>query len=459
MKTKRGKEIFVELVRPGISPKTVPARRGLTMGTDYGADITIAHPSLPPSFRFLRNKGLWGHTLRLPKSAKGFLKRGGGSFPIENLVKMELLKKSGGFYLLELDPGNSGEVQIGSASIRFGYRERPPSPPRLPFIPFISGGEYVFLFLLLVSAAIHAAGVNYLNSLEIKKRTHIEAIKEMEPRFAKLILTPREVMKEEKSALRVRKEVEVEEKKVEEKAEKAPPEKKPSHEKTEKIERVEPPAAEKAAAEDKAVPRGEKIAEKVRTKGLLGVISAKGGIMADLPTDDVLTDVDYIIGTAKKTGREDGGELEGLGVMEVVNVPDNIVLSGPGLPGPRGEEEIVKEKKGLPALGKKEKKVEEHPSKREEAGVYKVVKSYVGGLKYLYNKALRKDPTLKGTITAKLVIAAAGSVARVEMLDSTLEYPPLERAIIKRIGLWKFKEVGGVEDFTITYTFDFAPVG
>ena len=54
---------------------------------------------------------------------------------------------------------------------------------------------------------------------------------------------------------------------------------------------------------------------------------------------------------------------------------------------------------------------------------------------------------------------ADGGFSKLEMLSSTLGHPPLKKSILKRIGLWKFKKIAGAEDFTITYTFDFAPVG
>jgi len=72
---------------------------------------------------------------------------------------------------------------------------------------------------------------------------------------------------------------------------------------------------------------------------------------------------------------------------------------------------------------------------------------------------LRKNPSLKGKITVKIVVSPDGKVVKAEVISSTLGFLELEEAIINRIYRWRFSEMKGVEDFTIDYTFDFAPVG
>jgi hypothetical protein len=443
VRAKTKKEFFIDLLlRPERTPERTVAegvrvRDGLTLGTDYRCDVTIGHLELPTSYSFLEKRGRRSYTLKLPKFARGVLRKGRKALPIHTLIEMDLLKKSGKFYLVEVKPGNSGEVQVGNTSLIFGYRDKPPLPPKPHFIPLISGKEYVFLLAIIISTAMHVTLVSYLNTLEIKKPTSIEALKKMEPRFARLILTPREIRKEKKSTLKVKKEKKKEKAKEEPKKEK-------------------PPEKPKVAKKTKAGRKG-KIAAKVKKKGLLGVIGAKGGILSDLNTDDVLRNVDSIIKSAKRGGGS-GDDLVGLGVMELAGLPEGLEDPDAGL-HKRSEDEIIKEKKEIATFGTEEEKVEEDIPKRAEAEVYRVVRSYVGGLKYLYNKALRKNSTLRGTITVRLVIADDGNVKNVEMVDSTIDHPPLEESILRRIGLWKFDKREGWADFTIVYSFDFAPVG
>ncbi len=74
----------------------------------------------------------------------------------------------------------------------------------------------------------------------------------------------------------------------------------------------------------------------------------------------------------------------------------------------------------------------------------------------LYNRALRKDPTLQGKIVLKLTIAPSGQVTMCKVISSSLKAPVLERKIAQRVKLFNFgrKKVNAV---TITYPIDFLP--
>lgn len=74
----------------------------------------------------------------------------------------------------------------------------------------------------------------------------------------------------------------------------------------------------------------------------------------------------------------------------------------------------------------------------------------------LYNRELRKDPTLQGKIVLKLTIAPSGQVTMCVVKSSSLKSPVLERKIAQRVKLFNFgkKDVNAV---TITYPIDFLP--
>lgn len=74
----------------------------------------------------------------------------------------------------------------------------------------------------------------------------------------------------------------------------------------------------------------------------------------------------------------------------------------------------------------------------------------------LYNRELRKDPTLQGKIVLKLTIAPSGQVTMCVVKSSSLKAPALERKIAQRVKLFNFgkKDVSAV---TITYPIDFLP--
>ena len=74
----------------------------------------------------------------------------------------------------------------------------------------------------------------------------------------------------------------------------------------------------------------------------------------------------------------------------------------------------------------------------------------------LYNRALRKDPTLQGKMVLKLTIAPSGKITNIELVSSELGDPLLERKLVQRIKMFNFgaKQVDAV---TLTYPIDFLP--
>ena len=89
--------------------------------------------------------------------------------------------------------------------------------------------------------------------------------------------------------------------------------------------------------------------------------------------------------------------------------------------------------------------------------IARVVEKYKSSLIYLYNKELRSNPTLKGTITVEFSIDSKGKVVEAHVITSSMDYAPLETALAKRIKMWKFPHLyDGV--IVVTYPFVFFPV-
>jgi protein TonB len=74
----------------------------------------------------------------------------------------------------------------------------------------------------------------------------------------------------------------------------------------------------------------------------------------------------------------------------------------------------------------------------------------------IYNRALRKDPTLQGKVVLKITIEPSGKVAACEIVSSELGDPMLERKLIARILLFDFG-IKDVEKLVVTYPIDFLP--
>ncbi len=84
--------------------------------------------------------------------------------------------------------------------------------------------------------------------------------------------------------------------------------------------------------------------------------------------------------------------------------------------------------------------------------IWKVVQSYLGGLNHLYNRSLRRDPSLKGKVTVRFSIAPEGHVTQTDIVSSTLQSIDLEQQIVKKILRWKFP---AIPEGTVTVKFPF----
>jgi outer membrane biosynthesis protein TonB len=89
--------------------------------------------------------------------------------------------------------------------------------------------------------------------------------------------------------------------------------------------------------------------------------------------------------------------------------------------------------------------------------IARVVEQYKNGLIYLYNKELRANPTLKGTISVEFSIDSTGKVIETRIVSTTMDHAPLEQALASRIKMWKFPHLyDGI--IIVTYPFVFFPV-
>ena len=88
--------------------------------------------------------------------------------------------------------------------------------------------------------------------------------------------------------------------------------------------------------------------------------------------------------------------------------------------------------------------------------IERVFQQNKGGIFNLYNRALRKNPSLAGQVVVELTIAPDGSVTRVEILSSELGDEKLERKLVLKIKKFKFTNANFAE-ITVTYPIEFLP--
>jgi TonB family protein len=97
-----------------------------------------------------------------------------------------------------------------------------------------------------------------------------------------------------------------------------------------------------------------------------------------------------------------------------------------------------------------------HKGNRTREEIQLVFDQNKGAVYALYNRALRKDPSLRGKVVLELTITPTGKVSHCKILSSELNNPQLERKLISRIKLFKFPSKD-VETAVVSYPIDFLP--
>ena len=76
---------------------------------------------------------------------------------------------------------------------------------------------------------------------------------------------------------------------------------------------------------------------------------------------------------------------------------------------------------------------------------------------FIYNKHLRNDPMLMGTVTVEMVIEPSGRVSRVNIINSNTYNPAFELELARTIETWRFGAVDENEGaLTVQYPFTFS---
>jgi TonB family protein len=95
-------------------------------------------------------------------------------------------------------------------------------------------------------------------------------------------------------------------------------------------------------------------------------------------------------------------------------------------------------------------------SSRSADEIERVFQKNRGAIFNIYNRALRKNPTLEGKVVVELTISPGGEVTQVNIVSSELGDEDLERKLALRIKRFKFSKAN-VAEVTVTYPIDFLP--
>jgi len=94
---------------------------------------------------------------------------------------------------------------------------------------------------------------------------------------------------------------------------------------------------------------------------------------------------------------------------------------------------------------------------RTDEEIQIVFDRYKSALYRLYNRELRKDPTLRGQMVLRLTIEPDGSVSMCEVQSSDMDAPLLSQQVVDRVRNFDFGAKDDIVAMTIIYPIDFLP--
>lgn len=292
----------------------------------------------------------------------------------------------------------------------------------------------------LVAALIMGLVVPFLPVKEVDKNK----VEELPPRLAQLVVQQKQKPKPPPPKIEKKKEKKKEEKKEKKKE-------KPKEKKKEKPKEKPKPPPKKSQAELIAEAR-----KKAKSTGLLALSDELSDLRDTTPKLKTSKNLSKGASTAKTFQRKTltfGTASEGSGGIDTSNLSTGI-----GSTQLEGRETTAVES-SIEQVAKNAR-VESGSNNKRPGRTYEevtlVIDSNKGRIFNMYNRMLRKNPSLSGKIVFEITIEPSGAVADVKIVSSELNSPALEKRLIT---LFKTFDFGAkkVETMVVTFPIDFLP--
>ncbi len=210
----------------------------------------------------------------------------------------------------------------------------------------------------------------------------------------------------------------------------------------------EPQVAEKPEPTQQDV---EKAREKARNTGILAMgdelskLSALGkSVKLDAPStvtaEPIARKTADTLAQKANTGRSSGVDESGL-----TRETREVALAERQRAQVEEAEEVVAQAKAA------EREQQAAASKRSREELRRTMDANKSAIYSIYNRELRRKPSLQGSVTPELVIEESGAVSSCSVVESTLNEPALEKKICNRLRLVDFGARPGVDRTTIRY--------
>ena len=316
------------------------------------------------------------------------------------------------------------------------------SEPNLPWVDHQEDRSFRRLMVIMLLLFLGVGVV--LNTIQLPEVVQKNLV-DVSPRLAKLILEKQKVKppppKKEKPKEVKKKEPE---KKKEKPKKKEPEKKKPEKKKPEKKKEVKKPDAREVAKNAGLIALSDEL-EDLRESFALDDVELPQQTTGKQEVK-VATASDLLTSSAQRTSG--GIKTDTLNRTIKTNELTQRQTT-------RVESKIEADSKKL-AKASTTKTQKGSSAKRSADEIERVFQQNKGGIFNIYNRALRKNPSLAGQVVVELTIAPGGQVTAVKILSSELGDKALERKLVLKIKKFKFSS-SNVAEITVTYPIDFLP--
>jgi outer membrane biosynthesis protein TonB len=434
-----------------VEERLVRQRENITIGQSAKNMFVVLSDALPKNWLLFELSG-HQYVAHFSDGMDARIAVGNEIISLAQLKQTGKIQKRGAGWVLPLDERSRGKITLADMTILFQFVTPPPPQPRPQLPASVRGSafsdvDWFFTIVASVSFLIHLIFVIYLRNVDWPRKPDIEAVPD---RFVKMVKVEEKKKEEPKKV--------VEEAKKDE--EKKPEKKKGDDEKKQvKKEMTEEEKAKAAEAKAKAdAERRARLAEQVKSTGLLKLLGAKAdgeGSIADvLGKGDVDRDQEKAfqgvggVGVANANDQLRGIKSGGTGSGRVADVGG--LRGGAGIAtgstGSGGGEKAVKAaiKTEAPAVD----------GELDPSMVAKEVKSRLGAIKACYERALKRNPNLSGKVVIHWTITQAGTVSGVDVEQDTLGDAEVASCIKSLVARWRFPAPsGGSVDVSFPFVF------
>ncbi|MEN8179416.1 MAG: AgmX/PglI C-terminal domain-containing protein [Pseudomonadota bacterium] len=314
-------------------------------------------------------------------------------------------------------------------------------------LPWSGSADEEQRFRLIMAVALALAllfGIT-IPLLELPEKERFQR-QTLPPRLAQLILEQKQKPPPPKP-----KELKIPEKK------KTKPEKKPE------VKKKPQPKPVKAAPKKVAKQPPKRSTEAARKKAASSGLLAFADDLADLRDDPGISSVQSVKQLSKSGNKAatsqraiiSSGVSQGSGGINTAKLSRD--TGGQGLSGRQTTQVKSSAVRGNGGNGQSAaRKAKNHKGNRTREEIQLIFDQNKGAVYALYNRALRKNPILRGKVVLELTIAPSGKVTGCKILSSELNDKKLERKLVSRVKLFKFSSKD-VDVAVVSYPIDFLP--